>query len=220
MCGRYTLSTPADLIGEHFDLPEPPALTARYNIAPSQESLIIGSRKNGERAAGLARWGLVTAPGAGKPRPMINARIETAHRLPSFRDAFERRRCLVPADGFYEWRADVGGKVPCYFSLRGGKPFAFAGIWNRPTDLGAPASYAILTTRPNDIVEHVHARMPVIIGADLTELWLARRPLTAVESERIAEPFPPASMVVWEVSTLVNSPANDTAECIQPVAGS
>jgi putative SOS response-associated peptidase YedK len=218
MCGRYTLATPAGLISEHFDLDETPEVTDRYNIAPSQEALIIAARKDGSRAAGKGRWGLA-APHLRwtKGRPPINARIETVGEKPTFRDGFERRRCLVPADGFYEWRADADGKTPCYFSLQSGDPFAFAGIWNQPTTDDDPVTFAILTTIPNPVVEPVHARMPVILRRELFDLWLARRALSTEETQGFAEPFPAERMQCWPVSQQVNSPANDTAACIAPL---
>ena len=215
MCGRYTLATPAELISEHFDLPAVPPLQARYNIAPSQESLIVGRREDGSRAAGLARWGLTSALAAGK-RPQINARIETVHQRPAFRGGFARRRCLVVADGFYEWQAGTAGKVPHYFSLRDGRPFALAGIWNQPVIEGEPVTYSILTTVPNALVEKVHQRMPVILEPETYDTWLARRELPRAETATFANPFPEAEMQCWPVAALVNRPANETAACIAP----
>ena len=215
MCGRYTLATPAELISEHFDLPAVPALEARYNIAPSQESLIVGRRGDGGRAAGLARWGLTSAAAGGK-KPQINARIETVHAKPAFRDSFARRRCLVVADGFYEWQTEAGGKVPHYFSLKDGGPFALAGIWNHPVLEGEPVTYSILTTAPNALVERVHQRMPVILKPETYDTWLKRAELASAETATLATPFPDAEMRSWPVSPLVNRPANDTAACIAP----
>jgi putative SOS response-associated peptidase YedK len=220
MCGRYTLATPADLIMEHFDLPEVPEIETRFNIAPTQEALIIGARRDGHRAAGLALWGLTTPSGAAAKRPLINARIETVDQKPSFREAFSRRRCLVPADGFYEWRTDSHGKTPHYFSLRDRRLFAFAGIWNQPVADSELVTFAILTTEPNQIVGPVHRRMPVILSDEHYDLWLAKRELSKLEAETFATPFAQARMESREVSPLVNSPANDTAACIQPVLDS
>jgi putative SOS response-associated peptidase YedK len=215
MCGRYTLATPAELITEHFDLPGTPEIVCRYNIAPSQETLIVGARRDGRRAGGLALWGLRTAAAA--KRPLINARIETVDQKPAFREAFSRRRCLVPADGFYEWQSGPGGKIPHYFSLGDGRPFAFAGIWNRPEADSDPVTFALLTTEPNHIVGAVHRRMPVILSREHYDLWLARRQLSRSETELLATPFPGSRMQVRRVSPLVNSPANDSAACIESV---
>jgi len=221
MCGRYTLATPADLISEHFDLPEPPEVVSRYNIAPSQETLIVGARRDRRRAAGLAVWGLTTSSAAASgKKPLINARIETVDQKPAFREAFSRRRCLVPADGFYEWRIDPHGKTPHYFSLGDSRLFAFAGIWNQPAADCDLVTFAILTTEPNQIVGPVHRRMPVILPRDHYDLWLAKRELSRPETEIFATPFPETRMESREVSPLVNSPANDTATCIQSVEGS
>jgi len=220
MCGRYTLATPAELIGEHFDLPDPPALEPRYNIAPSQETLIIGSGDE-RRAAGLARWGLtVRHRSAPSSRLLINARIETVDRKPTFKEAVARRRCLVPADGFYEWRREHTIKQPIFFSLSGGHVFAFAGIWNRPDDDDEPVRFAILTTRPNTTVESTHSRMPVIVRPSDYEQWLEQRSLTREELERFATPYSADDMTSWPVSRLVNSPAHDVPACTAPIGTS
>ena len=218
MCGRYTLATPAELIREHFDLPELPAVASRYNIAPSQESLIIAARKDGSRAAGPARWGLTPQASDWTPkRALINARVETISQKPMFRDSFARRRCLVPADGFYEWGRDAQGKTPHFFSLRNGEPFAFAGVWNHSPADGDPVTFAILTTAPNSVVQPVHVRMPVVLNRESYDLWLARRELSQSETALLATPFAESEMRSWKVSPLVNSPANDTAACIAPI---
>ena len=219
MCGRYTLTTPADLITSHFDLPERPEIVSRYNIAPSQETLIVAARRDGMRAAGSAIWGLKTTAATTK-RPLINARIETVDQKPAFREAFSRRRCLVPADGFYEWQSGPHGKIPHYFSLGDGQPFAFAGIWNQPPPDSDLVTFALLTTEPNQIVRAVHRRMPVILAREDYDLWLARRQLSRSETELLAAPFPEARMQARRVSPLVNSPANDTAACIAPAESS
>jgi putative SOS response-associated peptidase YedK len=199
MCGRYTLADPAADLAERFSF-DPADLGAeiapRYNIAPSQAVLTVGS----DRRARLLRWGLVT----GDPkRSPINLRCEPyVRRLPRL------RRCLVPADGFYEWR-DLGGqRVPYRFQLRDGAPFAFAGLAN-------DRSCAILTTAPNELVAPIHDRMPVILRRELEELWLD---LDARDLAAAFVPYPAEAMAAYPVSRRVNNPRVDDAECIRPLA--
>ena len=197
MCGRYTLADPAADLAERFsfdldDLELPP----RYKIAPSQPVLAIGP----ERGARLLRWGLVTDDPRRSP---INLRCEPyMKRLPRL------RRCLIPADGFYEWKQVAGRKLPYRFTLRDGGPFAFAGLCN-------DTSCAILTTSPNELVATVHDRMPVILRPDLEAFWLdpAARDLSPAFA-----PYPSEAMAACAVSTRVNSPRNDDAACIAPLA--
>jgi len=239
VCGRYTLTTPGDLIAELFELAEPPETIARYNIAPTQEVATVrgtgeGGRADGperERVAGktrelaLLRWGLVPhwADDPSIGNRMINARAETAAEKPAFRTSFKRKRCLILADGFYEWQKLAGGtKQPWYFRLESAEPFAFAGLWARwkPRDADGEQpidSCTILTTEANELVGKVHHRMPVILAPDAYDLWLDpdlgdREPLEAVLG-----PFDPEKMIAYPVSTRVNSPANDDPRVIEPI---
>lgn len=216
MCGRYTLSTPSDAIGEQFGVDVVPELKARFNIAPSQEAIIVARTRDGTRRCGWATWGLEPPWKKQKPgsRGFINARIETVEEKPAFRASFTRRRCLVPADGFYEWKQHPDGKVPVFFSLRDGRAFAFAGIWSPPAGEGNPPSFALLTTRPNSTVAAVHDRMPVILEPDLYADWLDREPPATETLDRMARPCPDEDMRSWQVSTFVNSPAHDSPDCI------
>lgn len=229
MCGRYTLTTPGDLVAEIFELAEPPETVARYNIAPTQEVATVRSADGGEagdRELALLRWGLVPhwAKDPSIGNRMINARAETVAEKPAFRSSFKRKRCLVLADGFYEWQKVAGGsKQPWYFRLESAEPFAFAGLWARwkpkgEGEEGEPIeTCTILTTDANDLVEPVHHRMPVILEPDAYATWIdptvdEREPL-----EALLRPFDPARMVAYPVSTRVNSPANDDPEVIDPI---
>lgn len=177
MCGRFTLSSPPSAIAEHFGLDELPELRARFNVAPGQEIATV-SRSAAERGSQLAlrRWGLI--PSWAKDEKignrLINARAETAAEKPSFRSALRRRRCLVPADGFYEWAGAKGSKQPHYIGLEGRALFAFAGLWERWTDPeGAPLeSCTLLTTAASENLRALHPRMPVIVDPRDYALWL------------------------------------------------
>ena len=220
MCGRYTLSTPGEVVAELLELESAPRLAPRYNIAPTQESAVV-RRVGGRRMLSELRWGLVpywaADPTVGNR--MINARGETAADKPAFRSSLRRKRCLVPADGFFEWRRTPAGKQPYLIGLAGGAPFAFAGLWDRwvPHDGEPIESFTILTTRPNELAAALHDRMPVILPRRHHGLWLdpgERRP------ERLTpllEPYPADEMAAFPVSVTVNKPANDSPECVAPL---
>src|SRR5918998_1491873 len=174
MCGRYTLTVPTDKLAAEFGLDEVRAdLSPNFNVAPTQSVAVVVA-EGGKRRLETLRWGLVPSwaddPEIGSR--MINARSETAPEKPSFRSAFRRRRCLIPADGFYEWKRLNGSKQPYYFRIDGGRPFAFAGLWENWNKDGEIRSCAILTTTANDLVEEVHERMPVILPRDHYDAWL------------------------------------------------
>jgi putative SOS response-associated peptidase YedK len=219
MCGRYTLSTPADLVADHFGLGETPEIAPRYNIAPSQETLIVAARDRDTRVSGPGRWGLVPPWRATKSQvsAFINARIETAAEKPAFRSSLTRRRCLVPADGFYEWSRRAGRKQPYYFRLGSGRPMAFAGLWTRwrKEDGEQIVTFAILTTEANAQVRPIHPRMPVILRPDDYSAWLRRQELEPLVLDRLRTPYPAQAMESWPVSTFVNDPGNDSPLCIR-----
>lgn len=219
MCGRYTLTTPPQLVRGLFHLSEVPRLGPRFNIAPTQETPVI-RRLTGERRLDLLRWGLVP-PWAEKPsNGMINARAETAATKPSFRSSFRRRRCLVLADGFYEWRKAVGDrKQPFYFQLPDGQPFALAGLWER-WERGVPPfeSFTILTTEANQIVGRVHPRMPVMLRPGAHSAWLDPDLRDADLVTGLLEGGPMGELICTPVSTWVNNPANDSPRCIVTLA--
>lgn len=218
MCGRYTLTSPDELVQE-FGLGELPfALAPRYNIAPTQEAPVVLS--NGGRAQiELFRWGLVPgwAPDTRGAARLINARAETVDDKPSFRDAFARRRCLVCADGFYEWRRDGKRRVPYYMYRADGRPIALAGIWEQFVDgEGRPYfSFATLTTAANELMSPIHDRMPVIIAPGDYQRWLDPQPRSRQALDDLLRPAPEAGYLVRQVSERVNSVANDGPACLR-----
>lgn len=223
MCGRYSQSQNLTAWWERFGLKNPPAVShpPRYNIAPGQQAPVI-LIMDGTREPALFQWGLIPSwakdPSIGKR--MINARSETLSEKPSFKRLLPRARCLVLADGFYEWRKEPGGeaKIPMRIRLRSGEPFAFAGLWDRwknPTG-GETRSYTIITTRANEALAPIHERMPVILTPEGEDRWLD--PETPVEKlGTLLEPFPLDAMEAYPVSRLVNSPKNDVPDCIRPL---
>jgi putative SOS response-associated peptidase YedK len=220
MCGRYTLKTPASELQQEFSLPEPLTTEpARYNIAPSQPVPIVldGNPPRLERV----RWGLIPfwAKDEKVGYKMINARSETLTQKPAYREAVQKRRCLVPADGFFEWRAGPQGRIPMYIRRRGGLPFAFAGLYDtwRPKDRAPIRSCTIVTTAANPLVAPVHDRMPVILTRSQYARWLGPGELSEAELEQLLKPHPAEEMEAFEVSTLVNSPKNDLPACIEPM---
>jgi len=220
MCGRYSLTTPKDHLVEVFDVPP---LTfdyrARYNIAPSQDVPVVASDRRGTRL-GLLRWGFVPVwadnPSIGSR--MINARAETLRNKPAFKRAVMSRRCLVPADGFYEWTAEGDRKVPYWIHSPDREPMGFAGVWERWQLPGTEPihSVAIITVDANEGIRDLHDRMPAIVPAADRKAWLdAETPLQ--DALRLLKPYE-GVLEAYPVSTLVNSPANDEPECIEPVS--
>lgn len=228
MCGRYTLHASAREIAERFEVEAgdlPDGLTPRYNIAPTQEVPAVGPSSGGGRGLALLRWGLVPswAEDPSELPPLINARSETVHRKPAFREAFARCRCLLPADGFYEWRREGEVKQPYHLRMPGGDPFAFAGIWDRwsPGRDGGEAieSCAILTTDAAPGIADLHERMPVILRREDYGRWLDR---SARERDRLEDLLtPPAEtpLEYYPVSRRVNRPDHDDPSCIEPLEG-
>jgi putative SOS response-associated peptidase YedK len=228
MCGRFVLTSPAQVIAEVFGVDPPAELAPRWNVAPAQPLLVVraGESPEPERVVHSLRWGLV--PWWSKERPrgatMINARAETAPERPAFRDAFRRRRCLVPADGFYEWQAPAGGraspKQPYLITLEAGGPFAFAALWDRwrPKDAGSPPleSCALLTTAPNALMRPIHDRMPVILPRSAWSGWLDPAVADVDRLRALLVPYPAGEMVATAVSPWVNDPRHDDPRCIEP----
>lgn len=220
MCGRYVQTSPADALATRFGarLPEGIAWTPRWNVAPSTRAPVVRDATDGPALA-LLSWGLLPswAKEEGGLRP-INARAEGIGGKPMFRDALKRRRALVPADAFYEWKSEGKGKTPWLFRLRSGAPFAFAGLWERRETPGAEPleTFAIVTTAANELVREVHARMPVILDAESEALWRRPGPLSAAELERCLVPSDAGAMEAWPVSTWVNAPSHDGPRCAEP----
>jgi putative SOS response-associated peptidase YedK len=212
MCGRYSLSATPETIAEIFGVRHLTDVAPHYNIAPTQLVPIVRREPaTSERRIDLFKWGLVPS-WASDPEMgarMINARAETLAEKPSFKGAFRSRRCLVPADGFYEWRKIGGRKVPYLIRRPDGRPFAFAGLWEHwKGPSGAIDSCTIITTSPNELMRPIHDRMPVIVDDEAFDAWLD--PGTPSEALReLLRPAPDGRLVAFPVSTRVNSPSND-----------
>ena len=217
MCGRFTLHTLPDVLQEHFGVDEMPAMQASYNIAPSQEIATV--RMSGARRhMALLRWGLVPswAKELKAGYSMINARAETVADKPAYRTAFRLRRCLVPADGFYEWRQTGDGKQPYHIRMKNGGVFAFAGIWERREgDDGILESCSSIVTAANDTIRPVHDRMPVIIAPRDYAAWLDPGLRDPGKVKDYLRSWPADEMETYPVSTRVNRPANNDARCIE-----
>jgi putative SOS response-associated peptidase YedK len=220
MCGRYTLASPTERLAEEFGVDAASIeLAPNYNVAPTQGVAAV-LEEGGQRRLEVLRWGLIPPwaddPGIGSR--MINARSETAPGKPSFRRAFRERRCLIPADGFYEWQRTNGAKQPYYIHMEDGRPFAFAGLWESwSKGEGEIRTCTILTTGANALVGEVHDRMPVILAHDTYDVWLdpasERDELTG-----LLAPYPEDEMETYPVSRFVNSPSNNDPRCIEPAA--
>ena len=219
MCGRFALTVdPADL-QEAFPAYTFPAQSApRFNISPTQPVLVLPN--DGTNKADYFVWGLIPSwakdPSIGSR--MINARAETLAEKPSFRAALKYRRCIIFADGFFEWQPGAKTKVPHFIRLKSGKPFAFAGLWEhwQSPDGSEVKSATIITTGPNALMATIHNRMPVILSASSYARWLDPSPATPSDLKNLLVPYPADEMEAYPVSTLVNSPANDLPELILP----
>ena len=223
MCGRFTLRTPLSLLTQQFLFPPPAAdlLTPRYNIAPTQEVAAVRADGHQNREIVLLRWGLIPSWAKEKSigNRLINARSETVDTKPSFRTALKRQRCLILADGFYEWKKQEGGKQPYHITLADGEPFAFAGLWER-WQRGGPRleSCTIVTTEANDAMRSIHERMPVILSPNDYALWLDPSVQDAARVRPLLAPYSEAALRATPVSTYVNSPRNDSPECVVPLS--
>lgn len=221
MCGRFALTASPEAIQAAFPGYEVPRqLAPRYNIAPTQPVAVISN--TGSQAVDVFVWGLIPSwaqdPSIGNR--MINARAESLAEKPAYRNAYRRRRCLVLTDGFYEWRKEPGqkAKTPMYIHLKSGGVFAFAGlweVWNSP--LGDPVySCTVITTGPNTLMQPIHDRMPVILAPADYDRWLAPEERRPEQLADLLKPYPVEDMEAFAVSPLVNSPVNDSAQCIEP----
>jgi putative SOS response-associated peptidase YedK len=221
MCGRYTLYAPkAEVLADLFGLTDVPPLEPRYNITPTQQVPAVRACTDAPgRELVLLRWGLIPswADDLSIGNRLINARAETVASKPSFRSAFRRRRCLLVADGFYEWAQEDGRKQPYYFRLKDGQPFAFAGLWEEWQRGGeSVASCTILTTTANNLLASYHERMPVILPRQDHSPWLDRQLQDPAMLEALLRPYPSGEMAAYPVSARVNNPRNDDPQCLQP----
>ncbi len=227
MCGRYSLTIElAELTGRFGFAAGELAMPPRFNVAPTQGVLtVVGGRREGkgaakERRAGLMRWGLIPAwaKDAGGNNPLINARAETLTDKPSFREALERRRCLIPADGFYEWQVGGGQRRPWRVRLKSGDAFAFAGLWERWQAPGGEVvhSCAIVTTAANELLGSIHPRMPVILKRDKEGAWLDGELRDTEALGALLTAYPAGEMELYRVAERVNAAGFDRPECIGP----
>ncbi|TVR96459.1 MAG: SOS response-associated peptidase [Rhodospirillales bacterium] len=220
MCGRYDLyETPRD-VADWFRVAGPvPSFPPRYNIAPSQEAPVVRLDADGDRELTMLRWGLVPfwAEDLKIGYRTINARAETVHQKPAFRSAFRRRRCLVPATGYFEWQATGSGKQPWRFVPAEGPLFAFAGLWERWEKSDAPVeSFTIIVTDANDLARPVHDRMPVILDPGDHDAWLMCNDTDAARA--LLKPYSVERMRAYRVSRRIGNPRNDDAGLIEPAA--
>ncbi|HEX8143775.1 MAG TPA: SOS response-associated peptidase [Pyrinomonadaceae bacterium] len=220
MCGRFTLRQPAERIAREFQLEEIPALEARYNIAPTQDILAIRHSPDGKEA-GMFKWGLIPswAKDASIGAKLINARSETVGEKPSFREAFKRRRCIIPVDGFYEWQRTGNKKQPYYFHFKDNRLFGFAGLWEkwRTPEGKSLESCSILTTEANEVLSAIHHRMPVILHPDTYDLWLDEDERNRDSRKELLRPYPASGIVSYAVSKAINSPRHQGEELAQPI---
>ena len=221
MCGRFTLTNDMAELEERFAFEaEDLHYRPRYNVAPGQRVLVV--TRDSENRAGFFHWGLIP-PWAKDPaisQRSINARGETVAEKRSFRGAFRRRRCLILADGFYEWRAEGSGKTPMRIVLKSREPFGFAGLWEEwkaPSD-ETIRSCAIITTAANSLIEPIHNRMPVILHREEEALWLDPEVDDPLLLTQLLVAYAAEDMKAYPVSPLVNSYRNDTPACIEPLS--
>jgi len=221
MCGRFTLTVdPAELQDTFADFAFPQKFAPRFNIAPTQPVLAIPN--DGRNAADFFIWGLIPSwakdPSIGNR--LINARGETLAEKPSFRGSYKYKRCLILADGFYEWKKLPGTKtkIPHFIHMKNRQPFAFAGLWDEwhSPDGSQVRSCTIITISPNEMMASLHDRMPVILSHDAYAQWLDASPRTPDSLQPLIKPYPSDEMAAYPVSTLVNNPKNDRAECVVP----
>ncbi|MDD5410207.1 MAG: SOS response-associated peptidase [Methylobacter sp.] len=220
MCGRFALYSDPFALARRFEAEALPELRPRYNIAPTQNIPIV-REEEGKRRFALARWGLI--PHWAKDMKIgystINARAETVASKPAFRNAFRHRRCLIPADAFYEWQAIPGSKVkqPWFIALRDREPMAFAGLWERwhSPEGDELESCSIIVTDANELMRPIHERMPVILAPEDWSAWLEPDAMNAQALQNLLKPYSAEDMAAWPVSTKVNSLRNDSAECLE-----
>jgi putative SOS response-associated peptidase YedK len=222
MCGRFTLTVDPGQLQETFPWVEiPEEIGPRFNIAPTQPVAVVPN--DGSNRLDFYVWGLIPfwAKDPAIGNRMINARSETLAEKPAFKGSYKYKRCLVLADGFFEWRQEPGEKTktPMYIQLNSKKPFAFAGLWDvwHPADGSEVRSCTIITTEPNTMMATIHNRMPVILNPEAYSEWLTPGEKNPAQLDRLLVPFPGDEMVAIPVSKLVNDPKNDSPECILPI---
>ncbi|MDH4258832.1 MAG: SOS response-associated peptidase [Gammaproteobacteria bacterium] len=220
MCGRYAFFSPAESVKRTFALDFKPELVPRYNIAPTQSVPALRVGEEGSRTLVMLHWGLV--PRWAKERAignrMINARSETLAEKPAYRDAFRRRRCLILADGWYEWQAAPGGKQPWFVRLRDPRPITFAGLWERwkePAGGELLESCTIVTTDASESIRRIHERMPVVLPEPAWDRWMDPAYSDTETLSEILRPYDAKALKAWQVSRLVNTPKNEGPKLIE-----
>lgn len=221
MCGRFVLKDNIKTLSKNFDFDQDDDVLfePKYNISPGQNVPII--IKEETRKCAIMRWGLVPSwsndPLIGFQ--MINARSETVAQKPSFKNSLRKRRCIVPSNGFYEWKKlDNKTKTPYHIKMKNNKPFGFAGLWDTwNIDGGNLATFTIITTSPNELIKPIHDRMPVILKKEDEDLWLNPDIQNSDEVLHLLKPFSSDDMETYEISTYVNNPRNEGEKCIVPV---
>lgn len=217
MCGRFVRHTKPSVYATLFEVDSVPAGPS-YNIAPTQPVAAVRMQDD-RRQCVLLRWGMIPFWAKDKKTSYINARAETVIAKPAFRNALNKRRCLVLADGYYEWRTEGKAKQPFYFHLRDGQPFAFAGLWDCWKGAEEPIeSCTIITTDANDLSRPIHDRMPVMLTREGCALWLDPDIEDREVLQELLKPYPREAMACYAVSPLVNSPRNNCPECIERAA--
>ena len=222
MCGRYAFFSPAEAMRRAFAVEDVPPLEARYNIAPTQPVPVVRQLQPGARSVALLHWGLVPAWARDRSigNRMINARAETLGERPAYRRAFQKRRCLVAADGWYEWQATAGGKQPWFIRARNGGPLGFAGLWEswREPESGDPfESCTIVTTDAPTPIAQIHRRMPAVLPPQAYDAWLNPAGEDAEALSALLGPCDPALLEAWPVSREVNDPGNQGPALVEPL---
>ena len=217
MCGRFAAFSPNEVYAEHFHAISRVAAAPRYNVAPSQPILAVREQESGERELIPLRWGLIPswANDSQIGYRTINARAETVAEKPAFRHAFKKQRCLIPADGFYEWKPEKAGKQPYFIHRRDHQPLGFAGLWEHwEGEEGIIESCTIIVTTANETLKAIHDRMPVILSPTHYDTWLNPDNQDPKQLQALLKPLPADRLAAYPVSTAVNSPRNDNAELL------
>ncbi len=224
MCGRFAQAAKPEAIAQLFDLPPEaiPPYQPRYNLAPTQPALVLRRHPHtGQKELVFLRWGLIPSwakdPNIGQR--LINARAETLDQKPAFRAAFRHRRCLVPADGFYEWQKTSQHKQPYFIARKDGQPMALAGLWEhwQSPEGETLETFTLITTEANELVKPLHPRMPVILPQDAFALWLDPRTDVRTLKDLLLTPYPSALLRAWPVHARVNNPRFDDPTLIEPL---
>ena len=219
MCGRFAYYSAHEAMSGMFGVEAAPGVEASYNIAPTQNAAVLRAGADGRRTVSMLRWGLVPfwAKDLAIGNKLINARAETVAEKPSFRAAYRKRRCLVPADGYYEWRAGEAGKQPYFISARDGEAMLIAGLWERWDKSGDPVeTFTLLTRAPNDFAARIHHRMPVLVPRAEMDGWLDGELGAGPADERVSD-TPEDYLQAWPVAKTVNSPRNNDPSLIEPI---